>query len=340
MTAKPSLTSKTLRNMFLQVKLELEKKHQYLDAINVFPVPDGDTGVNLLSTMTRVATELEAKPKNLEWKDCLKTIAKGAFKGAKGNSGVITSQFIIGCCRHLQTKSETEVTLQDFATALQKGYEKAYKAVLNPKEGTILTVIRDTATHAQTLAESTRDWLEYLESLINIAQESTNKTTQQMEVLKEAGVVDAGAQGFVYILTAWKKAIAKTAGITTQEEPTESIQEYVKQIHYVNKDITYRFCSEFMLQDTETLPAELQAYLQPKGDSLLVIKDASEEKHKRTSIKIHIHTNDPMEVLNYLNEKGKVTHIKIDDMKYQAIQREQVLGLTKPIQQPSRTKEY
>ena len=184
-----------------------EMKKEYLNDLNVFPVPDGDTGLNMTITMSKVVEELE-KADDLSIKNAAKAIAKGAFVGAKGNSGVILSQFFVGFAKSIEDKDS--ITTEIFANALVSGSERAYKAVTNPKEGTILTVVKETADEALLKATEGLSWKEVVEACYNRAQKATADTPNLLKDLKDAGVIDAGALGFVYLIQGWLFVIANS----------------------------------------------------------------------------------------------------------------------------------
>ena len=213
----------TLKKMMITAASNLEQTKEHLNEINVFPIPDGDTGVNLFLTMRTVVEQFdEVNPSSIQ--EAAQLITKGSFLGAKGNSGVIISQFFQGFSAEIE--EHEEVGIEDFANALEAGCEWAYEAVLHPTEGTILTVIKDTAAKAKSIAEKGGDWKEMITETYATAVVSLENTPNLLPVLKEAGVVDAGAKGFVNVWLGWCFQLMDSLGIkiTHIEEEFDNLQ--------------------------------------------------------------------------------------------------------------------
>ncbi|RKD34757.1 dihydroxyacetone kinase [Thermohalobacter berrensis] len=285
----------------------LEKNKTVVDDLNVFPVPDGDTGTNMALTMQSAARQVKkSNANNIE--DIAKAASKGSLMGARGNSGVILSQLFRGLAQGL-TGIEKANT-KDIARAFKMASDTAYKAVMKPIEGTILTVARECAEKAEELAKEENDIKIFLEEVIKHGDETLKKTPEMLDALKQAGVVDAGGKGLLYILIGALKAVT-----FDDDEFFDELDEYLKADEETKEyteeaDIKFGYCTEFIINskngDIEKLKDELTKF----GDSMLVIGD---EEH----IKVHIHTNNPGEVLEKGLKIGELTNIKIDNMRYQ-----------------------
>ncbi|MHA1303850.1 MAG: DAK2 domain-containing protein [Candidatus Heimdallarchaeaceae archaeon] len=210
MLTNTKINGTTLKKMMITAANNLERTKEEINAINVFPVPDGDTGVNLFLTV-RTVIEQFTEDNASSVSEAAQLISKGSFLGAKGNSGVIISQFFQGFSTSIE--EHEEIGIREFADALQEGKEWAYDAVMNPQEGTMLTVIKDTAAKAQEIAEKEGDWVEMISGTYLTAVESLKNTPNLLPVLKEAGVVDAGAKGFVNIWLGWCFVLMDSLGI-------------------------------------------------------------------------------------------------------------------------------
>ncbi|MHA1910904.1 MAG: DAK2 domain-containing protein [Candidatus Kariarchaeaceae archaeon] len=309
-----NFTGETLRAMVIASANSLEKKQEFLDSINVFPIPDGDTGLNLTSTLRRVVKELESCSQSTIF-DVAKTISKGSFLGAKGNSGVILSQFMMGMTSKLQ--DHEQITPIIFAKAMINGSDWAYRAVLNPREGTILTVVRDASKAAYKKAEQTGDWLEVITEAYQMANTSTKETPNLLPVLKDAGVVDAGAQGFVYIIGSWLLILAEQLGESLPQslidhiQATEEISAISPAFTVDSSDtFTFQYCTECIILDPKIEVNKLKEQLEEYGDSLFCVSS-------EIGIKIHIHTDVPEEIFSLAGSYGELTSEKVDDMKEQ-----------------------
>ncbi|WP_105618183.1 DAK2 domain-containing protein [Vallitalea okinawensis] len=286
----------------------LEKNKDYVDELNVFPVPDGDTGTNMSLTVMAAAKEVQ-KVESDKVEDVGKALSSGALRGARGNSGVILSQLFRGFYKGLIGVESIDTTV--LANAFEKGVATAYKAVMKPKEGTILTVAREGAEKAMQLALDSNDIEFVLEETIKYSEEVLQKTPDMLPVLKQAGVVDAGGQGLLFIL---KGALAVLKGeeienLIVEEAPVKKArpQEMIDP-----KDIKFGYCTEFIINTNKEFQEELQFrdFLESIGDSVVVVCDDD-------IIKIHVHTNDPGNALQKGLEYGQLTNIKIDNMREQ-----------------------
>ncbi len=280
----------------------LKKYRRHLNAINVFPVADGDTGANMYLTVEAIIEELD----NNEASNTIETaqlIARGSFMGATGNSGVILSQFFGGFSNSLDNYSE--IGPAEFSQAFVDGAAKAYEAVLNPQEGTILTVIRKSAEAASLAAKNGSSFLDMLDTSYEAAQGTLEKTPELLPVLKKAGVVDAGGQGFVYIMEGWIKAF-KNEDLDDVGEVAE-----VKAIaRDTEEDDEYQFCTEFIIESDDLTAEFAREMLGTMGGSLVVAKNDN-------MIRVHIHTNEPKVLIKRCKEHGAISRLKIDDMSKQ-----------------------
>lgn len=298
-----------LGKMFLAGARNLDAKKEWINELNVFPVPDGDTGTNMTLTIMSAAAEV-GRLENPTMETLAKAISSGSLRGARGNSGVILSQLLRGFTKVIS--NETVLNPQILAAALERGVETAYKAVMKPKDGTILTVAKEAAARASQLAETAEDLQPFLEEILQCAQDTLLKTPDMLPVLKEAGVVDSGGQGYVAVLEGALDAFLgkETAGpveIPKMEKtawPGASVQE--------EADIKFGYCTEFIVLLENPLSAsqveEFKEYLSSIGDSLVVVADDE-------LVKIHVHTNDPGKALQKGLGHGQLSRIKIDNMR-------------------------
>ncbi|HUT82181.1 MAG TPA: DAK2 domain-containing protein [Candidatus Bathyarchaeia archaeon] len=291
-----------LSNMMKAAAILLKKYRRHLNAINVFPVADGDTGANMYLTVEAIIEELENNESS-SINETAQLIARGSFMGATGNSGVILSQFFSGFSNSINKFDN--VGPIEFSQAYVDGAAKAYEAVLNPQEGTILTVIRKSAEAANLAAKNEANFLEMLDTSYGAACGTLEKTPELLPVLKKAGVVDAGGQGFVYIMEGWIKAF-KNEDIDVTEEIT--VVGAIAQD--TEEDDEYQFCTEFIIE-SDDLSAELARDMLGKlGGSLVVAKN-------NDMIRVHIHTNEPKTVIRTCKQYGGISRLKIDDMTKQ-----------------------
>ncbi len=294
----------------------LYQNADYVDALNVFPVPDGDTGTNMNLSMTSGAKETEAHAQEHIGKTA-GALSKGLLMGARGNSGVILSQLFRGFGKFIA--DEQELSAKKLAHALQHGVETAYKAVMKPVEGTILTVAKDAAAKGMSLADNEEDIIVLFEAIVTEAKASLERTPDLLPVLKEVGVVDSGGQGLVYV---YEGFLASLKGEALPEKHVDnSMDDLVSAEHHKNiagfmntEDIEFGYCTEFMVKFEEgkrsfneaAFRTDLSAY----GDSLLVISDDE-------IAKIHIHSEEPGKVLTYGQEYGSLISMKIENMRQQ-----------------------
>ena len=290
----------------------------YVDALNVFPVPDGDTGTNMNLSMTSGAKETEANAQEHIGKTA-GALSKGLLMGARGNSGVILSQLFRGFGKYIA--AESELSAAKFAEALQHGVETAYKAVMKPVEGTILTVAKDAAAKGIELAETEQDIVVLFEAVVNEARASLDRTPDLLPVLKEVGVVDSGGQGLVYV---YEGFLASLKGEELPEKHAHNtMDDLVSAEHHKNiagfmdtADIKFGYCTEFMVKfedgKKEFNEAAFRTDLSEYGDSLLVISDDE-------IAKIHIHSEEPGKVLTYGQNYGSLISMKIENMRQQHI---------------------
>ncbi|MGT2866112.1 DAK2 domain-containing protein [Streptococcus fryi] len=316
------ITTSLLQEMVQAAATRLSKQAEYVNSLNVFPVPDGDTGTNMSMTMDNGAKEVADKPANTVG-EVGQILAKGLLMGARGNSGVITSQLFRGFGQSI--KDKVELDGKDLAQAFQSSVEVAYKAVMKPVEGTILTVSRGAATIALKKAEETDDAIEVMRAALDGAKRALAKTPELLPVLKEVGVVDSGGQGLVYIYEGFLAAltgeyIASEDFKATPATMSEMINaEHHKSVagHVATEDITFGYCTEIMvgLKQGPTYVKdfdyeEFQSYLSGLGDSLLVVNDDE-------IVKVHVHTEDPGLVMQAGLQYGALIKVKVDNMRGQ-----------------------
>lgn len=288
----------------------LYNKRAEVDELNVFPVPDGDTGTNMSMTVTAVAAGL-GKLDELTVSAAADKVSFSALRGARGNSGVILSQFFRGISKALKGKSECSA--EEFAEALKKGADAAYKAVMNPTEGTILTVAREVAEGAVSMAKRSDDVCEVLEYAVMCGNKTLEKTPEMLPALKQAGVVDAGGQGWMYFLEGALEALKTGEAVKSElKESAPAPEKNRAQKSIDTGSIKYKYCTEFIVEKKNAkvnVPMFKKA-IETKGDSMLVIDDDE-------IVKVHIHTNNPGFVLEKAVLLGDMINIKIDNMKHQ-----------------------
>ena len=316
------ITTSLLQAMVQAAATRLGKQAEYVNSLNVFPVPDGDTGTNMGMTMDNGAKAVADQSASTVG-EVGQILSKGLLMGARGNSGVITSQLFRGFCQSI--KDKTELDGQDLAHAFQSGVEVAYKAVMKPVEGTILTVSRGAASAAIKKAESTNDAVEVMRAALDGAKAALAKTPEMLPVLKEVGVVDSGGQGLVFIYEGFLSAltgeyIASEDFQATPATMTEMINaEHHKAVagHVATEDITFGYCTEIMigLKQGPTYVKdfdyeEFQNYLSNLGDSLLVVNDDE-------IVKVHVHTEDPGLVMQEGLKYGALVKVKVENMRNQ-----------------------
>lgn len=303
-----SINSKLLAKMFLAGAKNLDSKKDWINELNVFPVPDGDTGTNMSMTIMSAAKEVSSLTEPT-MAALSKAISSGSLRGARGNSGVILSQLFRGFCKVIKEYDELDVTI--VCEAFQKAVETAYKAVMKPKEGTILTVAKGAADKALELAEQTDDLVFFADEVIKHAEYVLNQTPEMLPVLKQAGVVDSGGQGLVQVLKGANDALLGKE-IDYSIEGVSSGASTEKITAETEAEIKFGYCTEFIivlnnpLSDKEEL--KYKAFLESIGDSIVVVADDE-------IVKTHVHTNDPGLALQEALKHGSLSRIKIDNMR-------------------------
>ncbi|MGN0168129.1 MAG: DAK2 domain-containing protein [Acetatifactor sp.] len=309
------IDAKMLSKMFLAGAKNLENKKEWINELNVFPVPDGDTGTNMTMTIMSAAKEVSALGENADMESICKAISSGSLRGARGNSGVILSQLFRGFTKRI--REEKMITIPILAEAFEKAVETAYKAVMKPKEGTILTVARGASDKAKELVEDGADDLEtFLSTVIEHAKYVLSQTPEMLPVLKQAGVVDSGGQGLVEVLSGAFDAYlgkeidlsftAPAGGSSAAANRSASMEAQAEA------DIKFGYCTEFiiMLNKTFNIKAEMdfKAYLESIGDSIVCVADDD-------VVKVHVHTNDPGLAIQKALKYGALSNMKIDNMR-------------------------
>ncbi|WP_099188212.1 DAK2 domain-containing protein [Tepidibacter mesophilus] len=291
--------------MVLSGANNLQNHKELVDKLNVFPVPDGDTGTNMSLTIQSAVMEV-MKESNTTIKEIGKAASKGSLMGARGNSGVILSQLLRGFAKAIEDKEKLDT--KDLANALKQGSDTAYKAVIKPIEGTILTVARETGDFAIKICQKEKDIKKFMEKVLGEANRSLENTPNLLKNLKEAGVVDSGGKGLVCILEgAYKAFIGEFVERNIQ---FSEVQEVSKNTEISTDDIKFAYCTEFILDTDKIDDSKMKNLIQNHGDSLIVVGDDS-------LIKVHIHTNNPGIVLQEAIKYGQLDKIKIDNMKIQ-----------------------
>ena len=313
MSSTTKLNGVRLGRMIIAGANELASNKQLVDAMNVFPVPDGDTGTNMSLTVMAAAREAE-KNGSLQVADIAKAASGGALRGARGNSGVITSQIFRGFAKALEGMEEAGV--QELAVAAEQAVKTAYKAVMKPKEGTILTVARGCAEAAVRLAEETDEIEVFLKGIIEDGHKVLAQTPEMLPVLKQAGVVDAGGRGLLYILEGALKQLGGDLPVTLQDgQSTAAAPEtnFASLASVENESITFGYCTEFFINvdhPDEAVTTGLKAYLGTIGDSIVCVADDD-------IIKIHVHTDHPGLAIEKALTIGSLSGLKIDNMREQ-----------------------
>ena len=305
-----SIDAKMLSKMFLAGAKNLEVKKEWINELNVFPVPDGDTGTNMTMTIMAAAKEV-ATMDDPDMATLCKAISSGSLRGARGNSGVILSQLLRGFTKIV--KEYDEITLPVFAAAFEKAVETAYKAVMKPKEGTILTVAKGASDKAKELAEAgCEDLSEYFDEIIKHADYVLSQTPEMLPVLKQAGVVDSGGQGLMEVMKGAYDAFLGKEIDFTLETPTVSVNTAALDDGFSDEDIKFGYCTEFiiMLNRQFNIKHEMdfKAYLESIGDSIVVVADDD-------IVKVHVHTNDPGMAIQKALKYGQLSNMKIDNMR-------------------------
>ena len=304
-----SINSEMVAKMFLAGAKNLDAKKEWINELNVFPVPDGDTGTNMTMTIMSAAREVSALGSNPQMAQLAKAISSGSLRGARGNSGVILSQLFRGFCKVIAEYDEVDVCV--LSDAMQKAVETAYKAVMKPKEGTILTVAKGAADKALELVNETDDLIYFVDEVIKHADYVLSQTPEMLPVLKQAGVVDSGGQGLMQVLKgAQDMLLGKEVDYSIEDVPTSG--GVVKISAETEEEIKFGYCTEFIIvlnkpmTDKEEL--EFKAYLESIGDSIVVVADDE-------ITKTHVHTNDPGLAIQKALTFGSLSKIKIDNMR-------------------------
>ena len=303
-----SINTEILSKMFLAGAKNLDAKKEWINELNVFPVPDGDTGTNMSMTIMSAAREV-SNLTNPSMKELSKAISSGSLRGARGNSGVILSQLFRGFCKVIAGYDEVDVAV--LCDAFQKAVETAYKAVMKPKEGTILTVAKGAADKALELAEETDDLVYFCDEIIKHADYVLSQTPEMLPVLKQAGVVDSGGQGLMQVLKgAYDALLGKEVDYKIEDAGNGS--GVVKISAETEKEIKFGYCTEFIIVLNRPLSEqeehEYKAYLESIGDSIVVVADDE-------IVKTHVHTNDPGLAIQKALTHGSLSKIKIDNMR-------------------------
>ena len=306
--ATNTIDAALLQKMFLAGAKNLEAKKEWINDLNVFPVPDGDTGTNMTLTIMSAAKEVGAIAVP-DMETLAKAIATGSLRGARGNSGVILSQLFRGFTKEMSGLDS--LTVEDIARAAQRATETAYKAVMKPKEGTILTVAKGASQKAAELAETTEDLDTFISEVINYAQEVLEKTPEMLPVLKEAGVVDSGGQGLLEVMRgAYDAFQGKEIDYSAIEASAGT--KMVKPSEQAETEIKFGYCTEFIIMLEKEFTAkdetEFKAYLESIGDSIVCVADDD-------IVKIHVHTNDPGLAIQKALTYGQLSRMKIDNMR-------------------------
>ena len=302
-----TIDAKLLARMFLAGAKNLEVKKEWINELNVFPVPDGDTGTNMTLTIMSAVKEVN-NLEDVQMTSLAKAISSGSLRGARGNSGVILSQLLRGFTKGIRDLEKLDAVA--LARAVDKGVETAYKAVMKPKEGTILTVARGVADKALELAEDAEDLQTFLEDVLEEGRRVLAKTPDMLPVLKEAGVVDSGGQGLMVVLEgAFDAFMGKEVDLTFDGGESAKVVKITPQ---AEADIKFGYCTEFIIVLNKEFTAEdevdFKAYLSSLGDSIVCVADDE-------VVKIHVHTNDPGLAIQRALTYGSLSRIKIDNMR-------------------------
>lgn len=305
-----TIDAKSLAKMFLAGAQNLESKKEWINDLNVFPVPDGDTGTNMTLTIMSAAKEVAAM-EDPDMMSLCKAISSGSLRGARGNSGVILSQLFRGFTKAIREKDELDIPV--IADAFEKAVETAYKAVMKPKEGTILTVAKGAYTRARELAnEGCTDLNFFFDEVIKYADEVLLKTPEMLPVLKQAGVVDSGGQGLMQVLKgAYDAFLGKEIDFSAMDAP-KSAPSSVSAAPQEEVDIKFGYCTEFIIMLSRNFniknEMDFKEYLESIGDSIVVVADDD-------VVKVHVHTNDPGLAIQKALKYGALSNLKIDNMR-------------------------
>ncbi len=304
------ITGRDFRDAILSAAHEMSRNRERIDALNVFPVPDGDTGSNMTLTLRAAAGEAALLPDDVTAAKAAETTASALLRGARGNSGVILSIIFRGISHALRGKAQ--IDSEALAQALTRGAEKAYSAVMKPIEGTILTVARAAAEQANDLAAREPDPVKVFLAALDAAQAALAKTPEQLPALKKAGVVDAGGSGLVCVMTGMA-SVFTGQGIVEGADEQARVESARTPVFEPDAEIRFGYCTEFLISKRAGSTAdvsELRAYLESVGDCVVAVDDAD-------IIKVHVHTNEPGNVLQRALTCGELINIKIDNMRYE-----------------------
>ncbi len=294
-----------LKKMIISGAQSLEKNKDIVNSLNVFPVPDGDTGTNMSLTMQSAVREIKAvKTNTLE--DVASAAANGSLMGARGNSGVILSQLFRGFAKGI--KGRNKINTKNLAEALMTASDVAYKAVMKPVEGTILTVARESAEAALIISNTEKDIVTFIEKVVIEAEKSLSRTPGMLKVLEDAGVVDSGGKGLVYIYSGILASITKDAHVPEEDSAIEG--DYVYHTEEIDGEIEFGYCTEFIIHTDNLNIDKFKKTIGGYGDSMLVVGNNS-------VVKVHIHTDHPGRIIEYALETGQLSDIKIDNMRLQ-----------------------
>ena len=313
--ALQQIDAKMLSKMFLAGAKNLENKKEWINELNVFPVPDGDTGTNMTMTIMSAAREVSALGEDADMAALCKAISSGSLRGARGNSGVILSQLFRGFTKSI--KEEQVLDIPVLTRAFDKAVETAYKAVMKPKEGTILTVAKGMSDRALELCDDTEDLVYFCEEVIKEGDGVLDLTPEMLPVLKQAGVVDSGGQGLMQVLKgAFDALMGKEVDYTIETASTGSSSQGTASNSYIDaqaeQEITFTYCTQFLIMlehpFTENQETEFKSYLESIGDSIVVVADDE-------IVKVHVHTNDPGMAMQRGLTYGSLTTIIIENMR-------------------------
>lgn len=307
------ITGLMFKNGIISAANNISNSRQAVDALNIFPVPDGDTGTNMSMTINAAAADIAAMPEDSSLGEVSKRTASALLRGARGNSGVILSLIFRGMSKAF--KGLDEAGSKDVAKAFRMGCDAAYKAVMKPTEGTILTVIRKAAEAAEEIADIQDEPLKVCFAALQAAKQALAKTPEQLPVLKKAGVVDAGGQGLVLIFEGIQSVFENNAIVQPIDgEKKEEKQSDKSTVAAADEEIKFGYCSEFLIEKEKSAgekdPLKLRAYLESIGDCVVVVDD-------NDIIKVHVHSNCPGDVIQSALKYGQLINIKIDNMRYQ-----------------------
>lgn len=310
--ATNKINAELFAKMFLAGAKNLEVKKEWINELNVFPVPDGDTGTNMTMTIMSAVREVNGLG-SLNMHDLAKAISSGSLRGARGNSGVILSQLLRGFTKGVRDHEEIDIFV--LAAAMEKAVETAYKAVMKPKEGTILTVAKGAAMKAREIAEEsdgTTDMQTFLEDVISHAEYVLSQTPEMLPVLKEAGVVDSGGQGLLAVLQGCYDAFMGKEIDLTFEAPQSTGSGFVKITPETEEEIKFGYCTEFIIVLDREMPEQeessFKSFLNSIGDSIVLVADDE-------IVKVHVHTNEPGVAITKALTYGSLTKMKIDNMR-------------------------